>query len=151
LSGYLLAGFSYRLKSRLFPAVAACVFLTSLSFGLLGWITNSIGALVLTVVLGCMMGWVTMTSTTILQQGTEPEARGRVFGLLISITQALTPVAMLATGYIAELTGNNVRLIYEVAGVSSALVGLGLARSSPVREFFDKTIATVSHDEPAIP
>jgi DHA3 family macrolide efflux protein-like MFS transporter len=150
LSGYLLAGLSYKLKTRLFRVVAGCVFLTSLVFGLLGWITNPFSALVMMALLGCMMGWVSMTTATILQQGTEPLARGRVFGLLISITQGLTPIAMLVTGYAAHLTRNNVPLIYSIAGASSLLVGLGLARSSNVRDFFESTLASVSEDEAVI-
>jgi MFS transporter, DHA3 family, macrolide efflux protein len=148
LSGYLLAGLSGRLKQRLFYVLAGCVFLNSGAFVLLGWTTNPIAALLITTLLGCLMGWVSMTATTILQQGTEPGARGRVFGLLLTITQGMTPIAMLLTGYLADLTGNNVRLIYSIAGVASLLVGLLLARDSDVKRLLDQALASVAVEHP---
>jgi MFS transporter, DHA3 family, macrolide efflux protein len=149
LIGYVIGGLSNRLGRHLFTLVCGSVFLTSSLIAIVGWISYPPLALAALTGIGFLMGWISLVSATILQQGTEPDARGRVFGLLITLSQGLTPLAMLVTGFIAQITGNNVKLIYVLSGVSSTLVGAGLAQSSTLRSFFDKTASLAAADQPA--
>ncbi len=138
LAGYVLGGFARRLGKVLFKVLCSCVLLTSLVLGLLGWTTVPWITLAMLAVLGLLIGWVSITTATILQQGTQEEARGRVFGLLLTLSQGLTPIAMFLTGLLADLTGNNIRLIYSVSGAGSLLLTATLIRSSNLKTFFDE-------------
>jgi DHA3 family macrolide efflux protein-like MFS transporter len=147
LIGYVFAGLGRVFGKHLFSAVCGCVLLTSVICGLIGWITIPGVAIGMLALLGFLMGWVSITTATILQQGTPEDARGRVFSLLLTLTQGLSPIAMFLAGIAADVTHNNIRLIYTFSGVGSLLVAVGLARSSNLRKFFDDARESASKEQ----
>ncbi len=122
LAGYGLAGLikiSPKLRSHL---MILFIILEACGYGLLGLVRNPGIAVLLALFGGLMSGFVTVNITTILQIRTEPEIRGRVFGLMGTIASSLGPLAMGLAGVLADLTQKNIPLIY----VSSGLISMGL-------------------------
>ncbi|MFZ5918975.1 MAG: MFS transporter [Chloroflexota bacterium] len=132
LMGYLFAGalqFSAQTRKRL---MILFIVLESAGYGLLGLIEVPEMALVLALLGGFTGGFVTVNITTILQVATPGEIRGRVFGLLATISGSLTPVAMGLAGVVADLLDQNIPLIYATCGVIMLLLTLWVSAS---REF----------------
>lgn len=62
---------------------------------------------------------------SLLQSTVDPEMQGRVFSLMNSISQGMSPLALLIAGPLADLFG--VRLWYLVGGIGAISIGaLGL-------------------------
>jgi len=59
----------------------------------------------------------------LLQQVVAPEMQGRVFTLVISLCNAVTPLSMAIAGPLADKVG--VRTLYLVAGVAQTVLGAG--------------------------
>ena len=72
---------------------------------------------------------------TILQQSTPSAIRGRVFGLVGAITGGLAPIAMGLSGVLADLTGQNIPLIYVSSGVITFIITLAISFSADYRRF----------------
>ena len=137
MSGYILTGFTRLKPPFLLACFCASVLLTSILLTTLAWITKAMVALSFLFALGLLMGWVSLTAISMLQAATEQGARGRVFGVLLTISQGMTPLAMLLAGLAAQASGNNLRLIYTVSGLASLLIGTWLSFSAKIRDFFE--------------
>jgi MFS transporter, DHA3 family, macrolide efflux protein len=83
------------------------------------WIVGAIGAL---------NGFVSVKLLTILQLATPTEVRGRVFGLLATVSGGLGPAAMGLTGAFTDLLGRNIPLMYVLCGGMTGLLSLGVLR-----------------------
>jgi MFS family permease len=129
--GFLMAGFSagsvlgYIAAGtlRIGPAWRSSVLLaslcaTGLGFGVLGFTTNPYAALVTIFLAGSFLGIFTINVTTILQTSSTDQTRGRVMGLFMTISNAASPLGMLAGGIAGDLTGKNIPLIYAVCSLS---------------------------------
>jgi DHA3 family macrolide efflux protein-like MFS transporter len=92
-------------------------------------------ALVLAALLGAFVGMVNVYSMTVVQAATPAEMRGRVIGLLATLAGALAPAGMAAGGFLGDLTGKNVTLIYTGCGLAALLVTAILILRRPVRDF----------------
>ncbi|HIP71156.1 MAG TPA: MFS transporter [Anaerolineae bacterium] len=120
--GFVLAGalpLSGRKRSWL---IVLFIIVEPLGYVALGVWLNPWIALGMTLIGGLISGFVMVYVTTILQLTTPGDIRGRVFGLLGTLAGALTPLAMGAAGIIADLTGQNIPLIYIACGVMAALL-----------------------------
>jgi MFS family permease len=84
---------------------------------------------------GAMNGYIVLRLMTILQMATASEIRGRVFGLLTTLTRGLTPFAMGLTGLVADLTHRNIPLIYSVCGGIATLLAANIALRRDCRAF----------------
>jgi MFS family permease len=105
-------------------------------YGLLVLASSPVMAVGFAVLLGCTGGVVTVQIMTLVQLTTPRELRGRVLGLLGTIEGSMTPIGLGLAGVIADLTGQNVPLIYlSCSGVMLVLVlVIGLNRET--RSFF---------------
>lgn len=134
--GSILAGVFGKLsgaaKSR---CVVLCLLLASAFLGLLGASQSRGLSLLLLVLAGVASGFINVTVVTVLQLRTPTEIRGRIFGLLNTLTTGLTPVAMGLAGVVADLTGRRITLIYAVCGGVTALLTIAVALSGNFRRF----------------
>ncbi len=133
--GFVLAGalpLSGRKRSWL---IVLFIILEPLGYVALGVWLNPWIALGITLAGGLISGFVMVYVTTILQLTTPGDIRGRVFGLLGTLAGALTPLAMGAAGIIADLTGQNIPLIYIVSGTMAALLAVLVSLKADFRDY----------------
>ncbi|NKQ37396.1 MAG: MFS transporter [Chloroflexi bacterium] len=133
--GFVLAGalpLSGRKRSWL---IVLFIIVEPLGYVALGVWLNPWIALGMTLIGGLISGFVMVYVTTILQLTTPGDIRGRVFGLLGTLAGALTPLAMGAAGIIADLTGQNIPLIYIACGVMAALLAILMSLKSDFRDY----------------
>lgn len=136
LAGYILASvikFSGKAKIAL---LSFLLLGTSMAFSLLGFVDMPLIALVIMTILGIMIGTINITAITILQVTTPSEIRGRVFGLLITLSNGLSPIAMGISGIVADSTNHNIPLIYTCCGGVMFLISIWLLMNQKVRNFF---------------
>jgi MFS family permease len=122
LLGYLLAGVvpvSGRSRARL---MIAFMVLESVLYGLLGVVMTLVTVAAVALASGAASGFVMVNVSTILQITTPSEIRGRVFGLLATISACVMPLGMGLAGAVAWLVGNNIPLIYFSCGACMLLV-----------------------------
>jgi hypothetical protein len=114
-------------------------------YGLLG--VAQAPATVAMVVLGCgtASGFINVNVLTILQITTPSEIRGRVFGLLTTISACLVPIGVGMAGAAASLIGKNISSIYLACGACLALVTLIASGLSEFRGYlaFDPNNRTI--------
>jgi DHA3 family macrolide efflux protein-like MFS transporter len=149
--GYGLGGalkLSARKSSRatVVVMVVMSLCLTALSFAKGPWI-----ALWLIGAVGAMDGFIVLKLLTTLQLATPTEIRGRVFGLLMTITRGLSPLAMGLTGIVADMTHRNIPAIYLICGIAATLLASNVAMRRECRDFLageDGSTARVVSFEP---
>jgi MFS family permease len=133
--GYGLGG-ALKLSPRGSSSVTVSVMvLMSLCLTALAFAKGPWTALVLIAAVGAMDGFIVLKLLTTLQLATPTEMRGRVFGLLMTFTRGLTPVAMGLTGLIADMMHRNIPLIYGVCGAAATLLGTNVAVRNECRAF----------------
>jgi MFS family permease len=71
--------------------------------------------LVLSGVFGCALGALLIPAFTVLQERTDEESRGRIFGSIFAVINAAVAIPLLVAGIIAD-----------AVGVSSVVAGLGV-------------------------
>lgn len=135
LIGYAVAGtlkVSGLGRTRLF---IAAMFGVGLMFFLFGLIRDRFAAVAIMTLLGVTLGIINIFVASILQATTPTEIRGRVFGLLTTISGGLMPLGMGLAGVIADLTGQRIPLIFTVSGILVLLTVTALSRSKEFRIF----------------
>ncbi len=151
LAGYLLAG-AIHLPGRTRSVVVMLMIVGTALIGILLGVNRSpLGALILMLAVGIMSGFINISIITILQLSTPSEIRGRVFGLLSTLSAGLIPISMGLTGVVADLLHQNVPLILISTGVLGTLFSAWLLTSQEFREFLayeptEKAPQTVSGD-----
>jgi len=134
VAGYLFAGAikiggKTRGQLMLFFIVAE-----AFGYGLLGLVSTPVVALALAAIGGFASGYFTINLITILQITTKSEVRGRVFGLLGTISAGLAPIAMGLAGVIADLLNQNIRLIYLSCGLIMTALTIFVTFNQDFRE-----------------
>ena len=117
LIGYGIAGgakISSHIRSK---AVISALVLMSFCLPILSIMREPVFALFLMITIGALSGFFNINIYTLLQIAIPSEMRGRVFGLLITLTGGLTPISMGLSGVIADLVNQNIPLIYAVCGI----------------------------------
>ncbi len=84
---------------------------------------------------GIFNGFVVINITTILQLTTPSKIRGRVFGVLTTISGSIAPLGSGVAGFVAGLAGGNIPIVYFGSGVMTILITLLLSRDRPFRKF----------------
>jgi MFS transporter, DHA3 family, macrolide efflux protein len=135
LLGYVLAGglpVSSRNRGRL---MIGFMLLESVLYGVLGLLKSPGAVAALAAGAGATSGFVMVNVSTILQLTTPNEIRGRVFGLLATVSACIMPLGMGLAGAAAWLANNNVSVIYVACGICMALVTLGAASLGEFRRY----------------
>jgi predicted MFS family arabinose efflux permease len=91
--------------------------------------------LVLSGVFGCALGALLIPAFTVLQENTNEETRGRIFGGIFAVINAAVAVPLLVAGIVADAVG--------VAGVVAGLGVIILAGAVVVRLAFWKRLAVL--------
>lgn len=130
------AGGGFRQPARyrhavMFASVAGC----AAAILALAYLKTFSGALVALVVLGSLIGIVTLTALSLIIKQTDPEKRGRVGAVLLMVTQGLTPLAMALIGVISDLLRNNIRLLYAGCGTLLFAAAIAMFSNRDLRDF----------------
>ena len=146
--GYLLAGFGFGAligygvagsvkvsgKIRTGTVIVSMILLNIL-LASLSIITKASLALVVWVIIGAANGFVNINIITLLQIRVSSEMRGRIFGLLTTLTAGLTPISLGLGGVIGDLTGRNIPLIYGTCGIILIILSIITSLLRPFRRF----------------
>ena len=136
LTGYIFASIVKLSGKARIALLASLLISTSIGFSLLVLVNSPLIALIIMAMLGIMIGIINVTAITILQITTPSEMRGRVFGLLVTLSNGLNPIAMGVSGIVADFTNHNIPLIYTTCGGILFLVSVWLSMNQKVRDFF---------------
>ncbi len=131
--GYLiisLVSFSGRTRGVL---MMVCILLQSAGFGVLGFVSNPVVAMGLGFLGGATGAFVGVNMMTILQITTPAEMRGRVLGLMGTISASLAPVASGLAGIVADALQHNIPLIYAFCGGMMTLISIAVVLSPRFR------------------
>ncbi|MCS6845861.1 MAG: choline/carnitine O-acyltransferase [Caldilineales bacterium] len=133
LIGYAAAGvvqLTPRGRSR---TIVVLTLVAATAYGLLGVFVRPLAALALAALGGFAAGFITVNITTLVQVTTPSDIRGRVVGLLAALSTSLTPIAMGLAGVVADLTGQNIPMIYLASGAIMAALALLLSSGRAYR------------------
>jgi MFS family permease len=111
------------------------LFLDAIGYGLFVLTQSPYLALVLALMIGMIGGFVTVNITTLVQLTTPGLIRGRVFGLLGTISGSIMPIAAGLSGVVADLTGRNIPLIYLTCSAGLMLLAVMVTFNREVRGF----------------
>jgi MFS transporter, DHA3 family, macrolide efflux protein len=133
--GYLIAG-SANVRGRDQSTLIILSLLgASIGMGVLGFLTQPYIVLGVLFLVGLMAGIFMVKATTVLQLASPSDIRGRVFGLLATLTSGLAPLGMGIAGVIADLANKNIPVIYATCGVLVLLLSIAMASSKEARDF----------------
>jgi DHA3 family macrolide efflux protein-like MFS transporter len=133
--GYIAAGAVKMGVATAARLMTASLVLMSIALGSLGLTSSAPTALMIVMVVGMLNGFVTVKLTTMLQLAVPDELRGRVFGVVRTLSEALAPIGMGASGLIADLSGRNVPRMYLGCGIAMAVLSSVLMLSADFRSF----------------
>ena len=147
ITGYLIAGaVSVRGKAQSRMIILSLLG-ASFSLGIVGFITQPFIVLGVVIIFGVTAGIFIVKTTTVLQLAANSEIRGRVFGLLTTLTSGLAPIGMGIAGVIADMANKNIPVIYAVCGLLVLAMSIGLALSREAREFLALDVAHAAAPE----
>jgi MFS transporter, DHA3 family, macrolide efflux protein len=129
--GYVIAG-TLRLKGEArFRGIFTAMVLFPACILVLGFMVKPFAALALVVVGGIALGIINVNLMSSLQLATPDEVRGRVMGLVLTLSAGLMPLGMAVGGVVGDLTNKNVPLVYAICGGCALLLTLvfGLQRN----------------------
>jgi MFS family permease len=97
-------------------------------------------ALPLAFVLGIAVGLINVNVLTLLQSTTPAELRGRVLGLMGTLSGALVPLGMALGGIAGDLTHKNVPLVFTTCAILTAVVSLVAVGRPAARQFLARDV-----------
>jgi len=97
--------------------VIAALSLLAAGFVAFSYSSGPVVALLILAVAGLCSGIVGVLITSVIQLSTPTEIRGRVFGLLGTLSMGLAPISLGLAGIIADMLDRNIPLIYMVSGL----------------------------------
>lgn len=133
--GYLLAGVLEVTGRGRQLLVLTTLVLDPILFAVIAFVSNVYLALAISFASGVALGIINVYTMSLIQASTPQEVRGRVLGVLMTLSAGLTPIAMALGGVAGDLTGKNIPLIYGVCGACSLLLTLWLGLRREVGEF----------------
>ncbi len=114
--GYAVVGiFKLRGKTRK-NLVIVFTILEAFSTVLLAYCHNQYQAMVVMFLQGFFSGFVMVNITSLVQITTPSEIRGRVFGVVTTITGSIAPIGMGLGGVVADLLDQNIPLLFVILG-----------------------------------
>jgi len=136
LLGYLIASIVDVKGKRRVPVIIFFELGVGIYLILLSFVSSPVAALVLFVLAGVHNGIISTYLLSIFQMTIPSEMRGRVFGLMATLSTSLAPISMGMIGVIMEIVHNNVGIIFMVQGVAYLCLILLVAADRHCREFF---------------
>lgn len=133
--GYLVAGVIKVTGNMRKNLMIISLILSSLFIYFIVLIQTSIASLVLFIIMGIVNGYINVNILTILQLSTHSTIRGRVFGLLQTISAGLTPIAMALSGLVFDIVNHNISLIFTVCGFTTALISITASTNKDFRDY----------------
>jgi len=133
--GYIAAGLIKAHGPVRMLIVIVSLVLDSLAIAALGVADDKIVAVAIGLVVGLLNGIVNINIITILQITTPSKIRGRVFGVLGTISGGLMPLGMALAGVVADLANQDIPLIFMACGMITAVCTLLVATSREFRAF----------------
>ncbi len=133
--GYVFAGYikiSGKLKSNI---IIVCTMILPVLVGLLVLIKNPYIAIGNMFLRGMFVGYINITSFSIVQLTTPSEKRGRVFGLLSIIAYSLPILSSGLSGFVADLFDKNIFVIYLGISIICIVISFFLCIRRDFREF----------------
>ncbi|MBN1374889.1 MAG: MFS transporter [Dehalococcoidia bacterium] len=133
--GYLIAGTANvrgRDQSRM---IVSSLLGASIAMGIMGFLKQPLIVLGVIFLVGLMAGIFMVKATTVLQLASTSDIRGRVFGLLATLTSGLAPLGWGIGGVIADLANRNIPAIYATCGVLILVLSIAMAFSKETRDF----------------
>jgi len=135
--GSLLAGI---LKISSKSKVALMIFVligSSITIGSLALIKTPHLALIMLFIDGVLIGLFQVHLITILQITTPEDIRGRVFGLMGTLSGIMYPIGLGLTGFVLDAINHDVRIIYGVSGSVTLILSMLLGLSRSFRNFIE--------------
>jgi MFS family permease len=133
--GYLIAGTANVRGRDQSNMIILSLLGASIAMGIMGFLTQPYIVLGVIFVVGLLAGVFMVKATTVLQLASRSDMRGRVFGLLATLTSGLAPLGMGIAGVIADLANKNIPAIYATCGVLVLALSIGMAFSKEARDF----------------
>ncbi len=84
---------------------------------------------------GMFGGFVMVNITSIMQITTPSEIRGRVFGVVTTITGSIAPLGMGLGGVVADLLNQNIPLLFVISGTIILILAILVSLSPHYRKF----------------
>ncbi|KAA3616842.1 MAG: MFS transporter [Calditrichaeota bacterium] len=138
ITGYTVSG-TIQLRGRARSNILIGVLIVmSSSFSSLCVVFIPSIVLIIVFFIGALNGFFNINVITILQITTPGEIRGRIFGLLNTLTMGLAPVAMGFSGVIADLSNQNIPNIYLICGGILSVISLMVSKNKAFRDFLAK-------------
>ena len=144
--GSVLAGALNVAPKNKGKVVIAALSLLAAGFVAFAYSSGPVVALMILAAVGLCSGIVAVLITSIIQLSTPTEIRGRVFGLLGTLSAGLTPISLGLAGVIADLLDRNIPLIYMASGLCLLLLMPPLI----INKSFHNLMAFVGEEESAI-
>ncbi|MFC1588286.1 MFS transporter [Planctomycetota bacterium] len=119
-------------KSRIFVILLCAL---GIFIVLLGLVWKPKDALITMMCTGVLVGIISIYIGVAIQGHTPSEIRGRVFGVLGLVCGGLMPISAGLAGVIADLTGQNIPLIYMVCGGLVTVACIALSTSKAFRDY----------------
>lgn len=135
MAGFVLAGvLMLRGQARSWSTLG-CMMLLNAGFGVLAFVREPFAALLLVFAGGMASGYAMVNVITVLQIVTPSEWRGRVFGVLSTVSGSLGPVGAGVGSLIYDATGQNIPGMYLGCAVLMSLIVLWLLLNREVRRY----------------
>jgi MFS transporter, DHA3 family, macrolide efflux protein len=116
--------------------IVVSILTLSLALVGIGFTKQAYVALVLMTLLGLATVLVGILTVSVVQMATPSEMRGRVFGLLATLTQGLSPIALGLSGLVADRLGpSQIGWIYIVSGAIALAIALSLSMDKELYRF----------------
>ncbi|HEX3128756.1 MAG TPA: MFS transporter [Thermoanaerobaculia bacterium] len=135
VAGFILAG-TLRLTGRARQkGILIAMFLAPIFFGVVGMVTNAFLAMALVFLGGASLGVINVYLMSMIQMATPDAVRGRVLGVVMTLSGGLMPIGMVLGGVVGDLTHKNIPLVYAVCGGAALLATFVGAARRDLRDF----------------
>ncbi len=135
--GYLVSGVINPKGKFKVVSVQLSILFVGAMMPVFGFLTSGYLAAIIMFITGVADGYFTVNIITALQLKINPDMRGRVFGVLNSISIGLAPVAMALAGIAADILNKNIPPIFIFCGVFTFLTCLFSVLSPHYRKFLE--------------